>query len=234
LCSHKYFRPQQSHFGKTRRTVAVDLRGHGASDAPFGSYAVAGFVDDLEWLCRQLALVKPIVVGHSMGGAIALELAARRPDLVAGIVAIDSMLCAPADRLDAAREFAAALSGPDYLSALERGVSRLFIPSDNPTLRSEIARAMASTPQYVVAATFKAHALEHDTASAVAACRVPIAYIGAEAPMADVFRLRELCAQLKVGQTLGAGHFSTLLAPDQINAMLGGFAHAYCDSAERL
>ncbi|MDX6460144.1 MAG: hypothetical protein QOE55_3841, partial [Acidobacteriaceae bacterium] len=40
---------------------------------------MAVFADDLAWLCTELALMRPIVVGHSMGGNVALELAARYP-----------------------------------------------------------------------------------------------------------------------------------------------------------
>jgi pimeloyl-ACP methyl ester carboxylesterase len=58
---------QFDYFGRTHRVVAVDLRGHGASDKPMREYTVAGFADDLAWLCDQLGVVKPVVVGHSMG-----------------------------------------------------------------------------------------------------------------------------------------------------------------------
>ena len=76
-CDHTFFAPQFHYFRRTHRVVAVDLRGHGASDKPGQDYTVAGFVDDLVWLCGQLELTKPVVIGHSMGGNIALELAAR-------------------------------------------------------------------------------------------------------------------------------------------------------------
>ena len=66
--------PQFDYFGRTHRVVAVDLRGHGASDKPMQEYTVAGFADDLAWLCDQLGVVKPVVVGHSMGGNVAFEL----------------------------------------------------------------------------------------------------------------------------------------------------------------
>ena len=72
--------PQFDYFGRTHRVVAVDLRGHGASDKPMQEYTVTGFADDLAWLCDQLGVVKPVVVGHSMAGNVAFELARRHPD----------------------------------------------------------------------------------------------------------------------------------------------------------
>lgn len=59
--------------------MAVDLRGHGRSDKPHQAYTISGFADDLVWVLDELALERPFVVGHSMGGAVRLELAAERP-----------------------------------------------------------------------------------------------------------------------------------------------------------
>jgi pimeloyl-ACP methyl ester carboxylesterase len=59
--------PDPEHFGRTHRVVAVDLRGHGASDKPVQDYTIVGFADDLTWPRERLDLVKPVVVGHSMG-----------------------------------------------------------------------------------------------------------------------------------------------------------------------
>ena len=50
---------------------------------------MAGFADDLAWLCDQLRVAKPVVVGHSMEGNVAFELARRHPDLPAAVVALD-------------------------------------------------------------------------------------------------------------------------------------------------
>lgn len=91
-CDHTVFAPQVEFFCRSHRLVSVDLRGHGESDAPHQDYTMAAFADDLAWLCRELALIKPIVVGHSMGGNVALELAARHPQTPASIVMIDSVI----------------------------------------------------------------------------------------------------------------------------------------------
>src|SRR5690349_2213512 len=69
---HTHFGPQVEFFQQTRRVVSVDRRGHGASDKPLQQYHIANFADDLAWLSNELGLYKPVVVGHSMGGAIAL------------------------------------------------------------------------------------------------------------------------------------------------------------------
>lgn len=68
---------------------AVDLRGHGRSSKPAGPYDVTTVADDLATVIERLNIERPVVVGQSWGGNVVLELAARRPDLVRGIVCVD-------------------------------------------------------------------------------------------------------------------------------------------------
>lgn len=166
---------------------------------------MASFADDLLWQCRELGLVKPIVVGHSMGGTIALELAARHPGLLSAVVLIDSVLISPPPMLDVLRPLADAIRGVGYRSAMEQALSMLFLPSDDADLRTKIAASMAATPQRVLASAFTDHLINYDATFAATACRAPIAYIGAEIARADLPRYRLLCPHLKVGQTLALG-----------------------------
>jgi pimeloyl-ACP methyl ester carboxylesterase len=95
-CDHTYLAPQFEHFAQRgHRVVAVDLRGHGESDKPHQSYSMQAFADDLAWMCRRLELVKPVVAGHSMGGIVAFDLAARYPDLPSAVVMLDAAVVLP-------------------------------------------------------------------------------------------------------------------------------------------
>jgi len=113
---HGIFTPQIAHFGQTRRVVAVDLRGHGASDAPEQEYTMAGFADDIAWQCAQLGLQKPVVIGHSFGGAVALDLCGRYPELASGMVMIDSIVMSPAGLRDSpdVQRLLDGIGGPNY------------------------------------------------------------------------------------------------------------------------
>src|SRR4051812_32581544 len=72
-CNSTHFAPQVEHFASTHHVISIDLPGHGISDAPAGETSLARLADDVAWLCRELGLKKPVIVGHSMGGAIALS-----------------------------------------------------------------------------------------------------------------------------------------------------------------
>ncbi|HXG85275.1 MAG TPA: alpha/beta hydrolase [Pyrinomonadaceae bacterium] len=67
------------HLAKDYHCVAPDLRGFGASDSMPENYAVKDYADDVECLIATLTIENCVLVGHSMGGKIALALAARKP-----------------------------------------------------------------------------------------------------------------------------------------------------------
>nr|WP_238356423.1 alpha/beta hydrolase [Kribbella italica] len=73
------------------RVIAPDLRGHGLTGAAEDSsgFGREAFVADVAELAEDLNLAPALVIGHSLGGVTAFQLAARRPDLVAGVVVED-------------------------------------------------------------------------------------------------------------------------------------------------
>lgn len=84
------FGPNLESFAKVRQVVAPDLQGHGRTadiDRPITSEAMA---DDAAALIRHLKLGRPDVLGYSMGGGAALQLALRHPDLVNKLVIVST------------------------------------------------------------------------------------------------------------------------------------------------
>jgi pimeloyl-ACP methyl ester carboxylesterase len=135
-CDHTHHTPQLEHFSNDHRVVAVDLavdlRGHGQSDAPQQEYTIEGFADDLAWVCARLGLENPVVVGHSLGGRICLALAASYPDLPVAVVAMDSTIVPPRERLEMMRPFIESLRTPAYPEELRRFFLGFFLPTDDP------------------------------------------------------------------------------------------------------
>jgi pimeloyl-ACP methyl ester carboxylesterase len=78
-----------------RRLVALDQRGHGLTGQPPGApsvpegYAMEQLLEDAAFAMSVLQLKKPIVVGHSWGATVALELVGTRPGAASGLVFID-------------------------------------------------------------------------------------------------------------------------------------------------
>jgi pimeloyl-ACP methyl ester carboxylesterase len=78
-----------------RRLIALDQRGHGLTGRephsprlPDG-FSMDSLIEDAAFVISELDLERPVVVGHSWGAAVALELAGTRPRLASGLVFID-------------------------------------------------------------------------------------------------------------------------------------------------
>jgi pimeloyl-ACP methyl ester carboxylesterase len=84
------WRHQLSYFANGARLIAPDLRGHGGSEQPRHGYSVYHFRADLEAVTDALGVQRAVLIAHSFGGAIAAEVAARRPDLVEAMVLIST------------------------------------------------------------------------------------------------------------------------------------------------
>ncbi len=82
------------------RAVAYDQRGHGRSGKPTSGYGFARLTADAAAVARRFGLGRPVVVGHSWGANVALELAVRRPRSVRGAVLVDGGFLTLRDRMD--------------------------------------------------------------------------------------------------------------------------------------
>lgn len=68
------------------RCIRLDMRGHGASDAPNGPYTMGGLIGDAEAVLDHLGVTDAVFVGLSVGGMIGQGLAVKRLDLLRGLV----------------------------------------------------------------------------------------------------------------------------------------------------
>lgn len=86
--SREAWRSQVEAFAPAHRVVAPDLRGLGESEASEGPTSMARFAEDLAILLQQLGTGPVVLVGHSMGGYVALAFQDRHPELLSGLVLV--------------------------------------------------------------------------------------------------------------------------------------------------
>lgn len=92
--------------------VAVDQRGHGRSSKPDAGYDFETIVADLVALIASLGWVRPVVVGQSWGGNVAVELGAAHPQLAGAIAAVDGGFIELGDRFPTWEQCRSALAPP--------------------------------------------------------------------------------------------------------------------------
>lgn len=76
---------------KNHRVVAIDLLGHGGSEKPSSGYSIPEQADLVAQTLSRLGVRAAEIVGHSLGGPVAIALAEQSPQLVDRLVAIDSI-----------------------------------------------------------------------------------------------------------------------------------------------
>ncbi|TVP92294.1 MAG: alpha/beta hydrolase [Pseudomonadaceae bacterium] len=122
------------------RVLTLDMLGHGQSDKPIHGYSIQAFADDTLAFIQHMALHQPHIVGISMGGMIAFQLAVDHPDIPASLTIINSgpevVPRGFADYRMAAKRLFFAHILP--LKTVSRGLARLLFPqADQAELRSK-------------------------------------------------------------------------------------------------
>lgn len=120
-----YYR-QLPELGRRLRTLALDPRDVGDSDPSPGPYSIADAAEDVHGLIGELGLGRASLVGISMGGFVALELALRHPEAVDRLV-----LCVTS------------AGGPDHVST-SPAIMRLLMPGDDEEETGDGARRVCA------------------------------------------------------------------------------------------
>ena len=223
-CDRTFFAPQVEHFRRSHRVVALDLRGCGESAAPDDGYDLGTLSADVAALCERLGLDRPVLVGHSLGGMIGVQLAATRPELVGAVVGVDP---GPFDPLpDVHARFLAlaeAIEREDGVSARQDYIVAMFLPGDDLEARRHALDVMCAIEPRVAASVLRG-VVAWDGVAALRTCTVPVLAVlarpaGSNAPE----RLLAVNPNVSIGVTVGSGHFNQLAVPDQVNAMIERF-----------
>jgi pimeloyl-ACP methyl ester carboxylesterase len=214
-CDHTFFAPQVEHFRGSHRVVTVGLRPE--RDVPT-------LADDLARLCAGLGLARPVVIGHSLGGMIAVELAARHPSVPLAVVGVDpGPLHATPEALRLYAAFADAMEGPEGEAVRRAYVEEAAAGTLDPAERSRIVETMCSVPLPSAVAGIRG-VVAWNGVGALAMCRVPTLVLRARTGGSnDPARLLAIKPDLHLGVVVGAGHFMQLDVPEQVNPMLERF-----------
>lgn len=217
-CRSSYWLPQLSHFSATHAVAAPDLPGHGASGSGDRTdWGVASFARDIVACVEALQARQVILVGHSMGGAVALEAARRLGARATGVVLVDTFVI---DYGGLTPETVEAIFSPfreDFAAAMAALVAQTATAATPPELQARLIREMSAADPGWALPTWR-DLLCWSPAAAFAELRIPIhAVNGALIPPSA----RERCAPF-VSETVipGAGHFLQMEDSAGFNSVL--------------
>jgi pimeloyl-ACP methyl ester carboxylesterase len=154
LAIRGFFDDQLRGLADRYRVIAVDLAGHGESGADRRTWGIPRFGGDVKAVAEAERLERNVVLGNSLGGAVAVEAAILLPDRVIGVVGIDTF-----QRIDhtitaaEARQRAEALQSV-YEESVDRMVKQLFHADAPEALVRRAREQMLATPEDVAGAMF--------------------------------------------------------------------------------
>lgn len=223
-CDANYWSAQIPDLRERHMVAAVNLAGHGASSRNRKDWSMASFGEDVAAVVRALPEGPVILVGHSMGGPVALEAARLLPERVIGVIGVDTFgdLGAPV-RSAAEIEARIAPMREDYIGYIHDFVpKRFFGPGANPALVRRVADDMALAPPEV-AIPASAALLGYDATPTLAQLHVPVRAIDTEltGPL-ELERIRRVVPGFHATVMPGLGHFPMMEDPAAFNRVLEG------------
>jgi pimeloyl-ACP methyl ester carboxylesterase len=215
--------PQFDNLAKGHRVLKLELPGHGRSDRPPPGFGWQDCAAAIVATLDAAGVDRAVVCGHSLGGRLAVEIAAAYPSRIAGIALLDPVILFPEPvRMQALTGLVPALGTENWLTALEAYFSRLFSPYDPPELKARVLAELGQVrPE--MAALIMQEGMATDGSDALARVRCPLLMVTAAQSPVDFERFRDLQPAALVGRVVGSGHWLTLAVPDQVNAMLDRF-----------
>lgn len=219
-CDKTYWDAQIAAFSKTHKTLAVDLAGHGKSGLGRKAWTIQAFGEDVAAVIRAEKLDRAILVGHSMGGGVAVEAARLCPREVIGVVGADTLhdLGGPPYPEAQMDGFLAPFKS-DFIGAADDFARQMFPKSADPALVERIAKDMSSAPPEVGIAALRS-TLGYTPVESLKSVRVPIMAINSDMYPVNVEGNRKVAASFDVKVMKGVGHFVMLEDPPLFNRLL--------------
>lgn len=123
---------------KKNRVICIDLLGHGQTDCLGYIHSMEDMADAVHQVISELKIRKAIIVGHSMGGYVALAFAELYPEMMKGLVLLNSTSRADSDERIANRTRAIKAVKQNYVAAVRMSISNLFSEENREKLISQI------------------------------------------------------------------------------------------------
>jgi pimeloyl-ACP methyl ester carboxylesterase len=217
-CRRDYWLPQLRHFSSDYRVAAPDLPGHGATPAQGRSnWSISGLGKDIASCVQQLDAPKTILIGHSMGGAVALEAAREPGNTLSAVILVDTFVIDYGGlNAEAIREIAEPFAA-DFQGAIASLVRQTSTDKTPEPLKERLIREMSAADPACALPLWQ-DLLSWNPMPAFEDVSIPVHAInGALIPESA----RNRCAPfVKESVISGAGHFLQMEDPAGFNRRL--------------
>lgn len=229
-CDLTFWRGQAPVYNH-RRSLLIDLPGHGQSDKPKVAYPMEFFAQSIEAVLRDAGVERAVLVGHSLGGPIAYSFIRLFPEQAKALVLVDATVSNAPDTASyqaaqqvryqqKAERLSGAIGEKNFLAA----VNSMFSPKTPPSLRDQIRAKMLATPEYVRIAAVTSPSEIYPPAPGekfeVPALAIQAAQQGTEERAAA---MRTIFPKLRLEKWVGSGHFLMMEDPARFNRSLEKF-----------
>ena len=214
------------------RLIVPDLRGHGRSPATPGPYPMEDLADDvLETLEAESVPPPYVLVGHSMGGYVALAFAEAHPDRLRALILLSSR--ASADTPEAAERRLASAETLDREGTTDSllGMVDTMLATDNrrarPELVEQVGALIRGTPAVGAAGALRGMSARPDRHDVLRALDVPLLVVAgnddAIVPPEESAAMADAAPDGRLATIPGAGHLAPLEVPGATAGVLLSF-----------
>jgi pimeloyl-ACP methyl ester carboxylesterase len=212
--------------GEQYRSVTMDHRGWGDSDAPEQCYAIGDLANDVQDVIEALNLERYVVVGHSMSGKVAQLFASRQPPGLQGVILVapsppSAMHFSSEQRAEMAKVY-------DTRESISWALDNVLTATSlAPELREQvIVDSLRGAPQAKIA--WPLGGMVEDITAEVSSIKVPVVVIAGELDQVDqpATLQSELLPRIAGARLLvlpGTGHLSPLENPAAVAAAIRQF-----------
>jgi pimeloyl-ACP methyl ester carboxylesterase len=231
-CDLTFWRGQAPLYEK-RRSLLVDLPGHGQSSKPEANYTMDRLARGVEAAMRDAGVERAVLVGHSMGGPVALAFVRLFPEKTKAVVFVDAFLPSPppVTEQDRAKQkqnneaSTALVKAANYKTFAGMVINGMFTDKTPPEMRTEIKTKMLAAKQQVLVSAWEGmQTIPAPEASE--SYKIPALAIMTAGSTRAAYetRLHAVFPDLRGFETWdGSGHFLMMESPERFNASLSAF-----------
>ncbi|WP_405960727.1 alpha/beta hydrolase [Streptomyces sp. NBC_00024] len=219
--------PQITAFAASRRVIAPDLRGYGASPVVPGVTPLQTFAEDIATLLDGLGVSEFVLGGLSMGGQIVMECYRQYPHRIRGLLLADTFPAAETEEGRRTRNaMADRLLREGMTGYADEVLHKMVAPYADADVAAQVRRMMTATDPEGAAAALRGRAERPDYRELLTRVTVPaLVVVGADdeyTPVSDAEAMHAALPDSTLHVIDGAAHLPNLERPEEFNKALEG------------